>query len=158
MVKVGRETYLQFAPPDDRNSPHRRSLLPKLAHSTSTGGGSGGNGESKGESTTASEVSSRRGNEEVASLSSLTHLVPGQAMNTRARGEIWMRQSLSKGGHLECCYGVLETGKFDVYASEEVRDTHQHIPSLTLALAWLGLQRQSEPHHQEPFPTLEISP
>ena len=31
-----------------------------------------------------------------------------------------MRQSLSKGGHLELSYGVLENGKFDVYRSEEV--------------------------------------
>jgi hypothetical protein len=70
MVKVGRETYLQFAPPEDRNSSGRhRSLLPKLAalaSSTSTGG-SAGTGEGKLDSTTASEVSLRKGNEEVGS-------------------------------------------------------------------------------------------
>ena len=31
-----------------------------------------------------------------------------------------MRQSLSRGGHLELCYGTLESGKFDIYRNEEV--------------------------------------
>lgn len=43
-----------------------------------------------------------------------------EATRTRARGELWMRQSLSRGGELEVCYGVLERGKLDIYRSESV--------------------------------------
>lgn len=45
---------------------------------------------------------------------------------TRARGVLWMRQSLSKGGHLEQCYAVLEKGKLDVYKSEQHFINHEN--------------------------------
>lgn len=37
-----------------------------------------------------------------------------------------MRQSLSRGGKLELCFGVLESGKFDIYRNEEDYNTNQN--------------------------------
>lgn len=45
---------------------------------------------------------------------------------TRARGVLWMRQSLSKGGELEQCYAVLEKGKLDIYRSEQHFIDHEN--------------------------------
>jgi len=45
---------------------------------------------------------------------------------TRARGVLWLRQSLSKGGELEQCYAVLEKGKLDVYRSEQHFINHEN--------------------------------
>jgi hypothetical protein len=45
---------------------------------------------------------------------------PFEANRVRSRGDIWMRQTLSKGGSLILCYGVLERGKLDIYRNEAV--------------------------------------
>ncbi|CAE7552949.1 unnamed protein product [Symbiodinium microadriaticum] len=49
-----------------------------------------------------------------------------QGAQTRARGALWMRQSLSKGGELEQCYAVLENGKLDLYKKESDFINHEN--------------------------------
>eukprot|EP00602_Paraphysomonas_sp_CaronLab_P005541 CAMPEP_0185025428 /NCGR_PEP_ID=MMETSP1103-20130426/8390_1 /TAXON_ID=36769 /ORGANISM="Paraphysomonas bandaiensis, Strain Caron Lab Isolate" /LENGTH=318 /DNA_ID=CAMNT_0027558627 /DNA_START=310 /DNA_END=1266 /DNA_ORIENTATION=- len=49
-----------------------------------------------------------------------------QGTQTRARGALWMRQSLSKGGELQLCYAVLEKGKLDIYRKESDFVNHEN--------------------------------
>lgn len=100
MVREGRKTYLMFVPPDEAKDGHKPALLPSFLVPQNTA-----NLKSETNSTVVSESKSRKTAEEL--------------VNTRATGEIWMRQSLSRGGKLEICFGVLENGKFDIYRNED---------------------------------------
>jgi hypothetical protein len=49
-----------------------------------------------------------------------------EAANTKARGVIFWRGSLSSGGQLREVYAVLEKGKLDFYSSQDAYEKHKN--------------------------------
>jgi hypothetical protein len=73
-----------------------------------------------------------------------------------ARGALWFRLSLSKGGRLHEGYGVLGGGKIDVYQTEEVSVLTPYPSSLSVVLFEV-ISPKREPVDQETLPVVEIS-
>jgi hypothetical protein len=110
MVVEGRKAYLFFASIKEGVGGYEDDMQTQISNADKgTTKSSNSNGETK------SEISV----DEVC-FAHLSDLRTPKANRVRSRGEIWMRQTLSKGGDLILCYGVLERGKLDIYKSEAV--------------------------------------
>jgi hypothetical protein len=64
-----------------------------------------------------------------------------------------MRQTLSKGGNLILCYGVLERGKLDIYRSEAVCI---FLSDISISIV-TGIQKACGPLAQSSNSAVEVS-